>query len=102
MLPRPGPEYIPCRIVHVTFRTTASFTTLFLDRARPPSPANRAWKQGGLSTRPPARTDPERIATRSFLPCHRRDGLDAARARIREHLGWLEVREQLKEPTRLT
>ena len=25
-----------------------------------------------------------------------RDGLDAARARIREHLGWLEVREQLK------
>ena len=25
-----------------------------------------------------------------------KDGLDAARARIREHLGWLEVREQLK------
>ena len=26
-----------------------------------------------------------------------RDGLDAARIRIREHLGWLEVREQLKK-----
>ncbi len=26
-----------------------------------------------------------------------RDGLDAARTRIREHLGWLEVREQLKD-----
>ena len=25
-----------------------------------------------------------------------RDGLDAARARIREHLGWIEVRDQLK------
>ena len=26
-----------------------------------------------------------------------RDGIDAARTRIREHLGWLEVREQLKD-----
>ena len=26
-----------------------------------------------------------------------RDGLDAARTRIREHLGWMEVREQLKD-----
>ena len=50
-------------------RTTVSSTTPFSDRAQPPSPANRVLRQGGSLTRPPVRTDPVRIATRSFLPC---------------------------------
>ena len=85
-----------CLRALVTSKTTASFTTPFLDRravSESGKPSLEAWRFIDETTGPD-RPRANRNAVVLAVPS--RDGLDAARTRIREHLGWQEVRDQLK------
>ena len=61
------------------------------DSGKPSTEAKRFIDETTAPDRPRANRNAVVLAVPS------RDGLDAARTRIREHLGWLEVREQLKD-----
>ena len=61
------------------------------ESGKPSAEARRFIDETTAPDRPRANRNAIVLATPS------RDGLDAARTRIREHLGWVEVREQLKD-----
>ena len=66
-----------------------------------PQAASESGKPGPLARRfldeTTSRDRPRVFRNAVVLAVPSRDGLDAARMRVREHLGWVEVREQLKD-----
>ena len=94
--PRRGQESTPCRNARRISRTTASSATQFLG----PKVASESGKPSAEAKRfinETTSTDRPRVYRNAIvLAVPSRDGLDAVRTRVREYLGWIEVRDQLR------
>ena len=95
--PRPARRYTPCRRARRTSPTTGSSTTPCSARGRPRKRASRAREARRFIDQTTTPDRPRVYRNAIVLAVPSRDGLDAARTRVREHLGWEEVRAQLQE-----
>ena len=76
---------------------TAHFTTRCLARGRPRSPGKPSAEARTFIEQTTAPDRPRVYRNAVVLAVPSRDGLEAARTRIRDYLGWEEVRAQLRD-----